>query len=607
MLKLTGAINFLVVVFLNAFTDLGHKIIIQNTVFKVYDGSMQIVLTAIVNGLILLPFILVFSPAGYLSDRFAKNKIMKYSALFAIIITLGITYAYYHGYFILAFVLTFILALQSAIYGPAKYGYIKELFGIKYISEGNGAIQAVTTVAILGGIIFYSVLFEGRYTADLKEKSEILQAIAPIGWLLVGGSVIEYILASKLPQKVYDFSKKEFKFEKYKKGIYLHRNLKTLTRKKEIYDAVIALGLFWSISQVVLAIFGEWAKEHLGITNTIIVQGVMALSGIGIVIGSLLAAKFSKQYINMGLASFGAIGLSLIVFLIPFTGSISVIAVMFVLLGVLSGFVLVPLNAKIQYLSPKIHLGTILAANNFIQNIFMFVFLALTTFFAYFSVDAVMLFYMMAFVGLILSVILFRRYYKDLFWATVSLLLSLRYKFIYVGLENIPKEGAVLLLGNHVSWCDWAVLQMPLQRNINYMMDKDIYYNKFFHFILKAGEVIPLSPRAFKDAFKEAYKRLKMGRVVAIFPEGGITRVRELGNFKRGYELIPKDYDGVIIPFFIDGLFGSVFAKYKPTNSTFSLKRREVYLYFGEALDKHTTASELRDVVLDMKEKYERI
>jgi len=157
---ITGLVNYLVVVFLNAFTDLGHKIIIQNTIFKVYDGSTQIVLTAIVNALILLPFILVFSPSGFLADRFAKNTIMKYSALFAVVITLAITFAYYNGMFIFAFAMTFLLALQSAIYAPAKYGYIKELVGDEFISSGNGAVQAVTTVAILGGILFYSALFE---------------------------------------------------------------------------------------------------------------------------------------------------------------------------------------------------------------------------------------------------------------------------------------------------------------------------------------------------------------------------------------------------------------------------------------------------------------
>jgi len=237
MFSIAGVINYIIVVFMNAFTDLGHKIIIQNTIFKVYDGSTQIVLTAIVNALVLLPFILVFSPSGFLADRFPKNKIMEYSAVFAVVITLGITYAYYHGYFIFAFILTFLLSMQSAIYGPAKYGYIKELVGVKFLSSGNSAVQATTTVAILGGIIFYTVLFEGMYNDALITESQILQAIAPLGWLLVIGSVIEWFWASKLPNKMIEASKRDFTLKKYLSGVYLFRNLKTVTRNREILDA----------------------------------------------------------------------------------------------------------------------------------------------------------------------------------------------------------------------------------------------------------------------------------------------------------------------------------------------------------------------------------
>jgi len=86
--------------------------------------------------------------------------------------------------------------------------------------------------------------------------------------------------------------------KKYLKGEYLYKNLKIVTRKKEIFDSIIAISLFWSISQVVLAVFGEYAKSELHVTNTIYVQGVMALAGIGIVLGSIMAAKFSKYYVE---------------------------------------------------------------------------------------------------------------------------------------------------------------------------------------------------------------------------------------------------------------------------------------------------------------------
>lgn len=605
MLKIVGVINYLLVVFLNAFTDLGHKIIIQNTIFKVYDGDLQIILTAIVNALILLPFILIFSPSGFLADRFPKNSIMKYSSLFAVVITLGITYSYYNGLFYTAFALTFLLALQSAIYGPAKYGYIKELVGVKFISSGNGAVQAVTTVAILGGIIFYTVLFEGSFDDSLSTKEDILVAIAPIGWLLVIGSIIEFLLALKLPNRMLGKSQKNFNLRRYIRGEYLRKNLKILRRKKEIFEAIIALSLFWSISQVVLAVFGEYAKSELGVTNTIFVQGVMALAGIGIVIGSIMAANFSRYYINTGLVAIGSVGITVLVFSIPFVSSMTLMASMFMLFGIFSGLLMVPLNAHIQFLAPRVHLGTILAGSNFIQNIFMFSFLLLTTLFAYFGMNAKILFYLMGFVGLYLSVMVFKRYLVMTFWAVLELIFKTRHRYSYIGLENIPRDRAVLLLGNHVSWIDWIIIQFAIKRRINFLMDKDIYHWKLLHPFFKKGGAIPISIKASKDAFAEAHKCLEDGNVVAVYPEGGISKDGKIGKFYRGYEMIPQNYDGVIVPYFINGTFGSLFSKYKPKKDKMFYKKRDITVHFASPVSRGIKADELRDIVINMKEKYE--
>ena len=59
LFRIAGFTPFIGLLFLNAFVDLGHKIIVQNTIFKVFDGQTQIVLTAIINGLILLPILMV--------------------------------------------------------------------------------------------------------------------------------------------------------------------------------------------------------------------------------------------------------------------------------------------------------------------------------------------------------------------------------------------------------------------------------------------------------------------------------------------------------------------------------------------------------------------
>ncbi len=602
MFAIVGVFNYLMVAFLNAFTDLGHKIIIQNTIFKVYDGEVQIILTAVINALILLPFILMFSPAGFLANKFAKHTIMKYSSVVAVVITLLITYSYYQGWFIFAFAMTFLLALQSAIYSPAKYGYIKELVGNKFITQGNGAIQAVTTVAILGGIIFYSAFFESMVGDRFFTNEDILKQIAPLGWFLVGGSIIEFYLASKLPNKMLKQSVNTFNFKSYFNGDYLYKDLKILKRKPKIFEAVLAISLFYSISQVILAIFGEYVKSNLGITNAMMVQSVMALAGIGIVFGSLIVSSFSKYYINTGMVVVGAFGITLCVFLIPFSGSMIVLAILFFLFGISAAFIIVPLNAYIQYLSPNVHFGTILAGNNFIQNIFMFSFLSLTTLFAFFGMDAKILFYIMGFIGVFLSILVLKNYAIMGVWTFVNIVFSIRFNFKYEGLENIPNSGGVLLLGNHVSWIDWLALQIPIKRRINFLMDKDIYNNKFLNSTLKRAKVIPISSKSFKDSFRDASNRLKDGNVVAIYPEGEITKDGELSKFQKGYELLTKGYSTIVVPYHIDGMFGSIFSKYKKDQKKTFFSRREIIIKFADPIPNTTKADELQIIIQKMKD-----
>jgi len=181
----------------------------------------------------------------------------------------------------------------------------------------------------------------------------------------------------------------------------------------------------------------------------------------------------------------------------------------------------------------------------------------------------------------------------------------MRHRYNYVGLENIPSSKGVLLLGNHVSWVDWIIVQLPLQKRINYMMDKDIYYWPLLHSAFKLGETIPVSTKASKDAFVEAHKRLLGGKIVGLYPEGEISKDGELGKFYRGYEMIPQNYDGVIVPFFIEGIYGSMFAKYKPKKRRNIFRRRKINVYFAPPVPMDTKADEIRDIILAMKEKYE--
>jgi acyl-[acyl-carrier-protein]-phospholipid O-acyltransferase/long-chain-fatty-acid--[acyl-carrier-protein] ligase len=138
LLKIGGFIPYIFILLINATVDIGHKITIQNTLLKSFEGDTLIILSALINAMILLPFILLFSPSGYLSDRYAKSKVIQYAAVSSIALALLITLSYSQGWFYVAFGLTFVLAVQSAIYSPAKYGLIKELVGTDNLGTANG-------------------------------------------------------------------------------------------------------------------------------------------------------------------------------------------------------------------------------------------------------------------------------------------------------------------------------------------------------------------------------------------------------------------------------------------------------------------------------------
>ncbi|MEA3316015.1 MAG: acyl-[ACP]--phospholipid O-acyltransferase [Campylobacterota bacterium] len=603
LLSFNGFLPYILVVFLNAFTDLGHKIIIQNSIFKVYDGSEQVILTAIVNALMLLPFILLFTSSGFISDKYSKHKVMRISAIVAVLITLLITLSYYLGLFWIAFALTFALAIQSAIYSPAKYGYLKELVGSNNIVSGNGVVQSVTIFAILFGIFFYSVGFEYFLPqSDIYNGDIILQNIAPMGWFLVIGSLIELKLAYQLTDKSTPNDKKIFSYSKLIKGNYLQKNIKLIFTNKTIWLSIIGLSIFWGLSQVILAIFPTFAKNYLDIHNVVIVQGVMGLSAIGIIIGSLIASKISKEYIEVGLIPIGSIGIFLTILIIPFLDNIIFIGINFLLFGLFGGLILVPLNSLIQFNASKTRLGLILAGNNFVQNITMFIFLISTVLVTLLTIDVITLFYILAFISFLGMVYTIAKLPQSLIKIFISRVLSVRYNLIVQGIGNIPQTKGVLLLGNHISWLDWAFIQLSTPKPIRFVMEKNIYEKKLLKPFLDFFNVLPISAKSSKSTLKNISDALNNGDIVCIFPEGSISRTGHLGEFKKGFQIAAKDTDATIVPFYIGGMWGTRFSRsninFRDINEISFTK--DVIVSFGKAIDISSDTTIVKQKVLEL-------
>ena len=600
--RISGAKVFFAAAFLNAFVDLGHKITIQNTIFKIYDGSAQIALTASVNALILLPFIFLFVPAGKISDHFARHRVMQIAGWIAVALTLAIAVCYHMGWFATAFVMTFLLAAQSAIYSPAKFAYLKSLFGSENLARANGAVQSLAIVAILAGTFTFSILFE-RFFAEATTTGETLRQVAGIGWMLVAGALIELACLYRLPNlKVIENA---LKSEGEKANRPVGKPLHTVMTRPVMARSIVGISLFWGIGQVMLAAFPAFAEIRTGVTNAALVQGVLAMSGIGIAIGAMIAGRVSKNYIETGLIPVGALGICISLWLLPFVNSLSNFAVLQLFMGISGGMFLIPLNALVQFHADERELGGIISVRNLFSNLTMLSFLLVTIGLTYVGFGEQLLLIALAIVALLGTIYTVINVPQSMTRVIVCTLMSQRYRLTVQGVKNIPASGGALLVGNHISFVDWAMIQIASPRPVRFVM-AEIYYNRWYlKWVLERFGCIPIQAGASSKSSLEAVSQsLAAGDLVCLFPEGTLTHNGQLGEFRRGYETACRmtDADIPIVPFYLQGLWGS-----RHSRSTDSFKssrqipgKRDVVVTFGTALPSNTPPDLLKRKVSEL-------
>lgn len=596
LFKIGGFTPYILIVFLNAMTDLGHKIILQNTIFKAYTGADLIILTAIVNALILLPFIFLFSPAGFLSDKYPKVQIIRIASLAAVGITVLILFAYIMGWFWAAFGLTFILAAQSAIYSPAKYGLIKEMVGNEKLTEANAMVQTMTIISILAGAVVYSLFFEHLLADQSTDKSQILQYIYPVGFVLIAASVVEFLLSLRLIKTVEIKKGMQFKPKKYANLTYLRGNLRVIKRNQTAWLSIIGLAVFWGISQLVVAVFGDYLKETMNVTNTVVAQGILALSGVGIIAGSLFVGRVSHRYIETGIIPLGALGITLSLFMVTTLDSLWMLGLFFFFYGFFSGLFIVPLNTLIQFATPKRMMGKVLAGSNFVQNVSMFGFLMLSAWFAAVGFSSTALFWVAMIIALLGFLYTLTQLPQSLVRFIVRFLFGLKYRVDVDGLDNIKANRGVLLLGNHISFLDWAFLQIAYPKQIRFVIDRNYYNLWYFKPVLQFFGAIPISIRGGRNALSLVAEALSQGETVALFPEGHLSRNGHMGKFQKGFELAVKGVtNAVIVPFYLRGLWEGGFS-----HASAKLQRKklnDIGVTFGKPMPIQSSAEAVKSAV----------
>lgn len=131
----------------------------------------------------------------------------------------------------------------------------------------------------------------------------------------------------------------------------------------------------------------------------------------------------------------------------------------------------------------------------------------------------------------------------------VGIFFKLIYRPEVVGINNIPKNEALVICSNHKCILDPIFLAVYVDRQIHFMAKKELFKNKMVNkFFSKLGAFPVDRDGADIFAIKQALRVLKNDEVLGIFPEG--TRVKEinLDNAKSGVAMIAHKANALILP-----------------------------------------------------------
>lgn len=137
----------------------------------------------------------------------------------------------------------------------------------------------------------------------------------------------------------------------------------------------------------------------------------------------------------------------------------------------------------------------------------------------------------------------------------MRVLFRLYYNPNIINKEVIPKEGPILIVGNHKHIYDQCLTIMATKRVIHYMAKKEYFDGKMAWFFKLVG-CIPVD-RSIKDhnATDKALKVLNSGGAIGLFPEGTRNKTKDvfLLPFKFGTVSMAKKTNATIIPFGLTG------------------------------------------------------
>jgi MFS family permease len=265
-----------------------------------------------------------------------------------------------------------IVGLGAAAYSPAKYGILTEYLPHRLLVVANGWIEGLTVGAIILGVVFGGMLIEPGFSSrllalDFPFVDFGIDTVCDMALCCVG---IFYVLASALNLYIPDTGVVPRPLHKNPWHLVREFNhcLMLLWRDRLGQISLAVTTLFWGAGATLQFIVIKWAETalHLDLSKSTMLQGVVA---VGVALGAAAAARAVPLKQSVKVIPLG-IFMGIIVLAMNFVQHMGLAIALLVVIGVLSGYFVVPMNALLQHRGHTLMgAGHSIAVQNFNENL----------------------------------------------------------------------------------------------------------------------------------------------------------------------------------------------------------------------------------------------
>ncbi|WP_407212568.1 lysophospholipid transporter LplT [Enterobacter roggenkampii] len=299
---------------------------------------------------------IIFAPfVGQVADSFPKGRVMMFANGLKLLGAASICFGFnpFIGYTL--------VGIGAAAYSPAKYGILGELTTGDKLVKANGLMESSTIAAILLGSVAGGVLADWHVLAALGVCA-----------VVYGGAVVANLFIPKLPVARPGQSWRV----KPMTGSFFNA-CRVLWRNGETRFSLMGTSMFWGAGVTLRFLLVLWVPVALGITDNATPTYLNAMVAIGIVLGAGAAAKLvTLETVARCMPAGILIGVVVLIFSLQH--ALLPAYALLILIGILGGFFVVPLNALLQERGKQtVGAGNAIAVQNLGENLAMLLMLGL--------------------------------------------------------------------------------------------------------------------------------------------------------------------------------------------------------------------------------------